>query len=156
MLTLSLCDDNNEANINEIYTFNSPGARDLKPPYSTIIYIPNATKESVLHSLTQTLTKEAQTLHLSTHPNDLNQKLESILDDSSHINTYFGISFYFNNDEEGTLTFTYEKIPYDLLQPYQTLTHNYNNRNKESYKLSVSDRVYHIETDDDNNTENNQ
>ncbi|WP_210647631.1 lipase family protein, partial [Helicobacter bilis] len=31
MLALSICDDNNEANINEVYTFNSPGAKNLKP-----------------------------------------------------------------------------------------------------------------------------
>ncbi len=43
-----------------------------------------------------------------------------------------------------------------FLLAYQTLTHNYNNRNNKGYKLSISDRVYHIETDNDNNTENNQ
>ncbi|RDU58224.1 hypothetical protein CQA53_12085, partial [Helicobacter didelphidarum] len=43
----------------------------------------------------------------------------------------------------------------------QTLIKNYENRYAKddegnNYKLSISDRVYHIETDDDDNTENNQ
>lgn len=40
----------------------------------------------------------------------------------------------------------YEKIPDNLLQPYQTLIHNYNNRNKKGYKLGISDKVFHIES----------
>ena len=41
---------------------------------------------------------------------------------------------------------TYEAIHYELSNAYQTLTHNYNNRNKESYKLSISDKTFHIES----------
>ena len=43
-----------------------------------------------------------------------------------------------------------------MLQPYQIITNNYNNRNNVSYKLSISNRAYHIEIDDDSNIENNQ
>lgn len=31
MFALSLCDDSNEANVNKVYTYNTPGDRDLKP-----------------------------------------------------------------------------------------------------------------------------
>ena len=36
LLALSLCDANDRGNIKEVYTFNAPGAKDLKPAYNII------------------------------------------------------------------------------------------------------------------------
>ncbi|TQR53222.1 hypothetical protein DMC01_11635 [Campylobacter troglodytis] len=36
LLALSLCTANDRGNINEVYTFNAPGAKNLKPAYNII------------------------------------------------------------------------------------------------------------------------
>lgn len=146
----STTESNQDSIINEVYTFNSPGAKNLKPPYDVIIYIPsitdNAMEKFLLHSLTETLKQEALALHLVIQENDFKQKVKEILNNTSNADTYLGINFYYNNNEQGTLNFNYEKVDKYFLSSYQTLIHNYNNRNKKGYKLGISDKVFHIES----------
>lgn len=146
----STTESNQDSIINEVYTFNSPGAKNLKPPYGVIIYIPsitdNAMEKFLLHSLTETLKQEALALHLVIQENDFKQKVKEILNNTSNADTYLGINFYYNNNEQGTLNFNYEKVDKYFLSSYQTLIHNYNNRNKKGYKLDISDKVFHIES----------
>ncbi|WP_237416411.1 lipase family protein [Helicobacter saguini] len=54
LFALNLCNDKNKANINEVYTFNSPGAKNLKPPYDLISNI-NEILDSNLVSLYKNL-----------------------------------------------------------------------------------------------------
>ncbi|WP_334085232.1 lipase family protein [Helicobacter typhlonius] len=160
LFALSFSTDKDSSIINEVYTFNSPGAKDLKPPYEAIIYIPsitdNAMGKFLLHSLTETLKQEALALHLVIQENDFKQKVKEILNNTSNADTYLGINFYYNNNEQRTLNFNYEKVDKYFLSSYQTLIHNYNNRNKKNYRLSISESVYHIETDSDNNPNNSE
>lgn len=156
----STTESNQDSIINEVYTFNSPGAKNLKPPYDVIIYIPsitdNAMEKFLLHSLTETLKQEALALHLVIQENDFKQKVKKILNNTSNADTYLGINFYYNNNEQGTLNFNYEKVDKYFLSSYQTLIHNYNNRNEKDYKLDISDKVFHIEIDSDNNPNNSE
>lgn len=156
----SAAESNQDSIINEVYTFNSPGAKNLKPPYDVIIYIPsitdNAMEKFLLHSLTEILKQEALALHLVIQENDFKQKVKEILNNTSNADTYLGINFYYNNNEQGTLNFNYEKVDKYFLSSYQTLIHNYNNRNEKDYKLDISDKVFHIEIDSDNNPNNSE
>lgn len=156
----STTESNQDSIINEVYTFNSPGAKNLKPPYDVIIYIPsitdNAMEKFLLHSLTEILKQEALALHLVIQENDFKQKVKEILNNTSNADTYLGINFYYNNNEQGTLNFNYEKVDKYFLSSYQTLIHNYNNRNEKDYKLDISDKVFHIEIDSDNNPNNSE
>lgn len=118
----STAESNQDSIINEVYTFNSPGAKNLKPPYDVIIYIPsitdNAMEKFLLHSLTETLKQEALALHLVIQENDFKQKVKEILNNTSNADTYLGINFYYNNNEQGTLNFNYEKVDKYFLSSY--------------------------------------
>lgn len=93
--------------------------------------------------------------------NIINTILEKIINEIN-ANSYFGIRFsvHSGRDMEYADIF-YEKIDNALVYFYKTLIKNYEKGNikadkENKYKLSISDRVYHIETDNDDNTENNQ
>jgi len=151
LFALSFSTDKDSSIINEVYTFNAPGAKDLKL-YDTIIFISNTINESTQQYLIAFYTKELmdKAQELGIDASDLNSKithtLKSIIYNEKNANTHFGISLSKETGDLGGSRIYYEKISYDLLQYYQTLTHNYNNRNKEDYKLSISDKVFHIES----------
>ncbi|TLE07335.1 hypothetical protein [Helicobacter bilis] len=154
MLALSICDDSNEANINEVYTFNSPGARDLKPPYDLISNDRNIIYQKALQKAKDLLIREKNIEQIVS--NAIN-KIDKILN-----NQYLGITFDFlQRDLDYIANINYVILDTDLVYFYKTLIKNYENRYAKdgkgnNYKLSISNRVYHIETDDDNNIENNQ
>ncbi|WP_233708571.1 lipase family protein [Helicobacter bilis] len=141
--------------IKEVYTFNAPGVKNLKL-YDIILSIPNTINESIQNYLLATYTKKlkdkAQELKINTHDLDtqINLTLKEIIYNTNNANTHFGISLSSRSGNPSVgleyANITYEAIHYELSNAYQTLTHNYNNRNKESYKLSVSDRIFHIES----------
>ncbi|GAB0173929.1 hypothetical protein NHP164001_19510 [Helicobacter trogontum] len=146
--------------IKEVYTFNAPGAKNLKL-YDIILSIPNNINESIQNYLLATYTKKlkdkAQELKINTHDLDtqINLTLKEIIYNTNNANTHFGISLSSRSGNPSVgleyANITYEAIHYELSNAYQTLTHNYNNRNKESYKLSVSDRIFHIESQNKTN-----
>ncbi|WP_407918855.1 lipase family protein, partial [Helicobacter didelphidarum] len=147
MLVLSLCDDKNEANINEAYTFNSPGARDLKPPYDTIIYYTTDTKEMIAKQLREKAGKTNKYIF------ETNSKINYMLNKiAKNNNTHFGINFCVDTaGEEDRASVTYKKIDNALVCFYETLIKNYEKGNtkvdkENKYKLSISDRVHHIES----------
>ena len=177
MLTLSLCNDTNEANINEVYTFNSPGAKDLKPDIDLkldgeLYYIDS----DIINS-----PNPAQMLFdkIMGNKTDMNIILRAIYEVG---NAYYrtekellsALQIYFSNIPQNnrqphqiflyrytSYQYRYNAIKYKVykassmfVENYNTLKHNYENRN--NYKLSVSNRVFHIETDDDANPDNNQ
>ncbi|WP_233714339.1 lipase family protein, partial [Helicobacter trogontum] len=154
MLALSICDDKNEANINEVYTFNSPGAKDLKPPYDLISNDRNIIYQKALQKAKDLLIREKNIEQIVS--NAIN-KIDKILN-----NQYLGITFDFlQRDLDYIANINYVILDTDLVYFYKTLIKNYENRYAKddkgnNYKLSISNRVFHIETDDDNNTENNQ
>ena len=141
--------------IKEVYTFNAPGAKNLKL-YDIILSIPNNINESIQNYLLATYTKKlkdkAQELKINTHDLDtqINLTLKEIIYNTNNANTHFGISLSSRSGNPSVgleyANITYEAIHYELSNAYQTLTHNYNNRNKESYKLSISDKTFHIES----------
>ncbi|WP_407918862.1 lipase family protein, partial [Helicobacter didelphidarum] len=132
MLALSLCDDSNEANVNEVYTYNSPGARDLKPPYDIVIHISNTINDDIkgyLHfSHTKTLKEKAIELKMDKFgiDNIIDTMLKKIINDEVNANSYFGIRFstHSGRDIEYADIF-YEKIDNALVYFYQTLIKNY-------------------------------
>ena len=166
---------NQDSIINEVYTFNAPGAKNLKPHIvldSKQIY---EVDESIIRAsnpaqaMFAKITKgdpNANTEWWETLANTLTQQQNISLAlqiyfskiPSSELKPHkiFLHSYIVNAGMAHAILYQVYPISDIFLLAYQTLTHNYNNRNKESYKLSVSDRVYHIETDNDNNTENNQ
>lgn len=159
LFALSFANDKESSIIKEVYTYNAPGARDLKLPYDMIIYVSNnRIKDDIKRDLLPFYRKQLQdkTKELKINAFDLNTKIDFVLNkiiyDENNAHTYFGISISSSNGNPSIgleyAKIAYEKIPNNLLQPYQTLIHNYNNRNKEGYKLSISDRVFHIETKD--------
>ena len=151
---VSTTETHQDSIINEVYTFNSPGAKDLKL-YDTILSIPNNINESIQNYLLATYTKrlkdKAQELKINTYDLDtqINIALKKIINNPNNANTHFGIALSKSSGNSSVgleyANITYEAIPYEFLNAYQTLTHNYNNRNKEGYKLSISDRIFHIE-----------
>ena len=166
---------NQDSIINEVYTFNAPGAKNLKPHIvldSKQIY---EVDESIIkasnpaQAMFAKITKgdpNANTEWWETLANTLTQQqnislalqiyFSKIPSNELKSHKIFLHSYIVNSMTANVILYQAYPISDTFLQAYQTLTHNYNNRNKESYKLSVSDRVYHIETDNDNNTENNQ
>ncbi|TQR59075.1 lipase family protein [Campylobacter troglodytis] len=156
LLALSLCTANDRGNIKEVYTFNAPGAKDLKPAYDLIIYVSKPIKEDTKEGLLSFYRKQVQAKakELKINAFDLNAKidltLQKILYNQNNANTYFGICISSKSSNANTgleyANITYEKIPNNLFKPYQTLSYNYNN--KEGYKLAISDKVFHIETKD--------
>ena len=177
MLTLSLCNDTNEANINEVYTFNSPGAKDLKPNIDLkldgeLYYVDS----DIINS-----PNPAQMLFdkIMGNKTDINIILRAIYEVG---NAYYrtekellsALQIYFSNipqnNRQPHQIFLYRYTSYQyrynarkykvykassmFVKSYNTLKHNYENR--KTYKLSVSDRVFHIATDDDANPDNNQ
>ncbi|EDO9588155.1 lipase family protein [Campylobacter coli] len=151
----SATEANQDSIINEVYTFNSPGAKNLKL-YDIILSIPNTINESIqqhlLTAYTKRLQDKAQELKINTHDLDtqINLTLKEIIYNTNNANTHFGISLLSRSGNPSIgleyVNIAYEAIHYELLTAYQTLTHNYNNRNKEGYKLSISDRIFHIES----------
>ena len=83
--------------IKEVYTFNSPGAKNLKL-YDIILSIPNTINESIQQHLLTTYTKrlqdKAQELKINTHDLDtqINLTLKEIIYNTNNANTHFGIS----------------------------------------------------------------
>ena len=177
MLTLSLCNDTNEANINEVYTFNSPGAKDLKPNIDLKL-------DGELYYVDSDIINS---------PNPAQMLFDKIMGDKTDINIILRAIYevgnvYYRTEKEllSALQIYFSNIPQNNRQPHQiflyrytsyqyrynarkykvykassmfvksynTLKHNYENR--KTYKLSVSDRVFHIATDDDANPDNNQ
>ena len=177
MLTLSLCDDKNEANINEVYTFNSPGAKDLKPNIDLKL-------DGELYYVD---------FDIINSPNPAQMLFDKIMGDKTDMNIILRAIYevgnaYYRTEKEllSALQIYFSNIPQNNRQPHQiflyrytsyqyrynaikykaykassmfvksynTLKHNYENRN--TYKLRVSDRVFHIESDDDSNPDNNQ
>ena len=149
MLTLSLCDDKNEANINEIYTFNSPGARNLKPPYDLISNNRNIIYQKALQKAKELLIREKSIEQIVS--NAIN-KIDKILN-----NQYLGITFDFlQRDLDYIANINYVILDTDLVYFYKTLIKNYENRYAKddkgnNYKLSISDRIFHIESQNKTN-----
>ena len=151
----SATEANQDSIINAVYTVNSPGAKNLKL-YDIILSIPNTINESIqqhlLTAYTKRLQDKAQELKINTHDLDtqINLTLKEIIYNTNNANTHFGISLLSRSGNPSIgleyVNIAYEAIHYELLTAYQTLTHNYNNRNKEGYKLSISDRIFHIES----------
>lgn len=151
----SATEANQDSIINEVYTFNSPGAKNLKL-YDIILSIPNTINESIqqhlLTAYTKRLQDKAQELKINTHNLDtqINLTLKEIIYNTNNANTHFGISLLSRSGNPSIgleyANITYEAIHYELLTAYQTLTHNYNNKSKEGYKLSISNRIFHIES----------
>ncbi|WP_289686756.1 hypothetical protein [Helicobacter japonicus] len=151
----STTESNQDSIINEVYTFNSPGAKNLKPPYDMLISIPKVTndiiKESLFEFYKKAIKNKAKELKINGFGLEaqIEFQLKEILNNHTGniASTHFGISFFTRSSKEMDYAYVnYEKIPDNLLQPYQTLIHNYNNRNKKGYKLGISDKVFHIES----------
>ena len=153
LFALSFADDKQSSIINEVYTFNSPGAKDLKPSYDMLIFIPKATnntiKESLLNLHKKAIEKRAKELKINGFGLDgqIQTKLKEMIYNLANADTYFGISFSTRSGKDIDYTYiNYEKIPDSLSQPYQTLIYNYDNRNNKNYILNISDNVFHIES----------
>ncbi|EQM94722.1 hypothetical protein HRAG_02486 [Helicobacter bilis ATCC 43879] len=149
MLALSICDDKNKANINEVYTFNSPGARNLKPPYDLISNNRNIIYQKALQKAKELLIREKSIEQIVS--NAIN-KIDKILN-----NQYLGITFDFlQRDLDYIANINYVILDTDLVYFYKTLIKNYENRYAKddkgnNYKLSISDRIFHIESQNKTN-----
>ncbi|RDU59413.1 lipase family protein [Helicobacter sp. MIT 14-3879] len=170
LFALSFATDKESSIIKEVYTFNSPGAKELKPSYDILFSFPkiinNEIKESLFNTYKNTIEEKAKELHINYF--NLYQSIEStfkkIID--NHISdtpAYFGIRLTTKRTKELDYTYVnYEKLPTYLFQSYQTLLHNYNNRNAKDkttnkpYTLKIKDNTHHIETDSNNITNDNE
>ena len=161
---------NQDSIINEVYTFNAPGAKNLKPHImldSKQIY---EVDESIIKA-----SNPAQAMFAKITKGDPNantewwETLANTLTQQQNISLAFQIyfskipsselkphkiflhSYIVNAGMAHAILYQVYPISDIFLLAYQTLTHNYNNRNKESYKLSVSDRIFHIESQNKTN-----
>lgn len=153
LFALSFADDKQSSIINEVYTFNSPGAKNLKPPYDMLIFIPKATNDTIKESLFElhkkAIEKKAKALNINGFGLDrqIQIKLKEMIHNPANTNTYFGISFSTRSGKDMDYAYiNYKAIPYDLFQPYQILINNYDNRSNKNYILNISDNVFHIES----------
>lgn len=152
LFALSFATTESTSIIKEVYTFNSPGAKNLKPPYDMLIFIPKATnytiKESLFELHKKAIEKKAKALNINGFGLDrqIQIKLKEMIYNPANANTYFGISFFARSGKDIDYAYyiSYEAIPYDLFQPYQTLINNYDNKNTKNYILG--DKVFHIES----------
>lgn len=144
MLALSICDDKDKKNIKAIYTFNSPGAKDLKPPYDLISNDRNIIYQKALQKAKDLLILEKDVEPIVS--NAIN-KIDKILN-----NQYLGITFDFlQRDLDYIANIDYAILDTGLVYFYKTLIKNYENRYAKddkgnNYKLSISDRIFHIES----------
>ncbi len=159
----SAAESNQDSIINEVYTFNSPGAKNLKPHIvldSKRIY---EVDESIIRD-----SNPAHAMFFKITNKDPNanwwENLKGTISQVQNILTALRIYFanipknelkphtiflhrdIVNVDMAHTILYQVYPISDTFLQAYQTLTHNYNNRNKKGYKLDISDRVFHIES----------
>lgn len=152
LFALSFADDKQSSIIKEVYTFNSPGAKDLKPPYDMLIFIHKATNDTIKESLFELHKKaiEKKAKELKINGFGLNGQTQTKFKEMislANVNTYFGISFSTRSGKDIDYAYiNYEKIPDSLSQPYQTLIHNYDNRSNKNYILNISDNVFHVES----------
>ena len=160
---VSATETHQDSIINEVYTFNSPGAKNLKPHIvldSKHIY---EVDESIIRD-----SNPAHAMFFKITNKDPNanwwENLKNIISQEQHILTALRIYFskipsselkphriFLHSDVVNagmTNAMFYQVYPISdtFFQAYQTLTHNYNNRNKKGYKLSISDRIFHIES----------
>ena len=95
LLDLSLCDDKN--NIKALYTYNAPGARDLRPPYLLIINIekyPNGLRQKFYIEIRDTLRDS-----MKTFPIQFETLLKKALDEcfnnrDKYLNKYYALVLY--------------------------------------------------------------
>lgn len=164
IFALSFSDNTNQDSIiNEVYTFNAPGAKNLKPNIildSKHIY---EVDESVIvasnpaHAMFFKITKRDPNANWWENLKGIMSQEQNIL---TALRIYFAkmpkdelkphkIFLYRYNVNVGLAhSILYEVYPITatLLTAYQTLTHNHNNKSKEGYKLSISNRIFHIES----------
>ncbi|MGX2972932.1 lipase family protein [Helicobacter sp. T3_23-1059] len=154
LFALSFATDKDSSIIKEIYTYNAPGARDLKPPFKYILEIPllkNATEKEIF---TQKETEKIHNVFREYFTRNVRIQIKEQLNKFVCLNnaTNVAVALIVDNDDmkqtQDNVTMLFYPLNQCYVKPYQTLIHNYNNKNKEGYKLSISDRVFHIETKD--------
>ncbi|MGX3044655.1 lipase family protein [Helicobacter sp. T3_23-1056] len=163
LLVLSLCNANDRGNIKALYTYNAPGARDLKPPYMLIVNIdkyPNGLKRYFYLEMQKSLfdnIKNTQYKHLI-NSKQFQQKLENAFYEcfnnrEKYLDKYYGVALvvdimtsnidgfipYFIRIKE--LSYNKSASPY-----YQQLLDNYIGHRNHDYKLSIQDSIYHCES----------
>ena len=162
---VSATETHQDSIINEVYTFNSPGAKNLKPHITLDSKQIYEVDESIMKA-----SNPAQAMFFKITNKDPNadtgwwETFKSIVSQEQHI--LIALKYYFSKIPSSELkphriflhsdvvnagmtnAMFYQVYPISdtFFQAYQTLTHNHNNRNQEDYKLSISDRIFHIES----------
>lgn len=151
LLALSLCDSHNPNNIKALYTYNAPGARDLRPPYLLIINIekyPNGLRQHFYTEIRDTLRDS-----MKTFPMQFETLLKKAFDEcfdnrDKYLNKHYALVLYAAAGYFGEVIPKFmplEKVSH--IPYYQKLLDNYvaHQKNNE-YKLAIHNAIYHCES----------
>ena len=165
MFALAFSDNNTNKDsiINEVYTFNSPGAKNLRPNIiideskiyevdENIIKYSNPA-DAMLNKITRGGSKTGKSMGSRQHIGfehgilaELQNHFSKIPSDELKPHDIFLYDYNTDRDRGGINTYRIYSITDTFLTSYETLIHNYDNRKKRDYKLSISDRIFHIES----------
>ncbi|MGI7517908.1 lipase family protein [Campylobacter coli] len=158
LLTLSLASVNSSANVKEIYTFNSPGAKELKALNLNQIYridgkiINSDNKEQALfYQIRSYKYQKSIEINLIGYDSNLFQNIKSYFHNKTNLKEHY-IFIKTNIIYSKSTNYFYDIFEVDevFINCVNQLLTNLNIKNI----LATSDNTYHIETDTDSDASN--